>query len=68
MSDAHAPEAAAASHELFEKHELQEFVTDDQEAGRAICKLLSVLFIYTLIAMSIAAGWTYFAILQDNAG
>ena len=35
----------------------------DKSAGRAICKMLSALFIYTLLAMSCAATWTYFAIL-----
>lgn len=59
MSDVHSSETAAATAELFDKAELAEFVSDDQSAGRAICKMLSALFIYTLIAMSIASGWTY---------
>lgn len=58
-------QATAAAEELFDKHELQEFVADDQSAGRSICKMLSALFIYTLIAMSIAAGWTYRATMLD---
>lgn len=61
MSDAHAHEPAATTEELFNKSELAEFVTDDQAAGRNICKMLSALFIYTLIAMSTAATWTYLA-------
>lgn len=65
MSDAHAHEAVATN-ELFEKAELQQFVADDQAAGRAICKMLSALFVYTLIAMSAAAAWTYFAILTEK--
>ena len=64
MSDAHAPESAVPSHELFDKSELAEFVADDQMAGRHICKMLSALFVYTLIAMSSAATWTYLAILN----
>lgn len=59
MSDAHEP--VATPEQLFDKHELAEFVSDDQAAGRNICKMLSALFIYTLIAMTTAATWTYLA-------
>lgn len=62
MSDTH--ESTVASDELFEKSELAEFVAADQLAGRQICKMLSALFVYTLIAMSTAATWTYFATHQ----
>ena len=65
MSDAHSHESTATSDELFDKDELAEFVAADQSAGRSICKMLSALFIYTLIAMSIASGWTYYAILSS---
>ncbi len=65
MSDTHSHESPATSAELFDKAELAEFVAADQSAGRAICKMLSALFIYTLIAMSIASGWTYYAILSS---
>ena len=61
MSDVHAHESAAATEELFDKSELAEFVAADQAAGRNICKMLSALFVYTLIAMSTAATWTYLA-------
>ena len=64
MTDAHtAPHDAPATQELFDKSELAQFVADDQLAGQHICKLLATLFIYTLIAMSIAATWTYYATL-----
>lgn len=63
MSDAHAATHNDTTTELFEKNELQQFVADDQAAGRAICKMLSALFVYTLFAMSVAAGWTYYATL-----
>lgn len=56
MSDTHAPET---HEELFDKSELAQFVSDDQNAGRNICKMLAALFIYTLVAMSIAALWTH---------
>jgi hypothetical protein len=63
MSDAHSHESTST--ELFDKSELAEFVAADQSAGRTICKMLSALFIYTLIAMSIASGWTYYAIMSS---
>lgn len=65
MSDAHSHEPHASTEELFDKTELAGFVAEDQSAGRSICKMLSALFIYTLIAMSTAATWTYFATLGD---
>ncbi len=65
MSDTHSHESTETSAELFDKAELAEFVAADQSAGRTICKMLSALFIYTLIAMSIASGWTYYAILSS---
>ncbi len=65
MSDTHTHESTTASAELFDKAELAEFVAADQAAGRTICKMLSALFIYTLIAMSVATGWTYYAIMSS---
>ena len=65
MSDNHSHEPTATADELFDKSELAEFVAADQSAGRAICKMLSALFIYTLIAMSIASGWTYFSLMSS---
>ena len=65
MSDAvasHDAHAATPGEALFDKAELLEFEDADKAAGRAICKMLSALFIYTLLAMSCAASWTYFAI------
>ena len=43
---------------LFSKADLREFEADDVLAGQIICKMLSLLFIYTLIAMSIVSIWT----------
>ncbi len=43
---------------LFSGDELLEFAADDAEAGRRIGKILSALFIYTLLAMSVAVWWT----------
>ncbi len=57
MSDTHAVTTAEAK-ELFSNAEVREFEAADGEAGRAICKMLCILFIYTVIAMSIVALWT----------
>ncbi|GDY08039.1 MAG: hypothetical protein DWI21_07065 [Planctomycetota bacterium] len=66
MSDNPAHESAAVTEELFDKAELAGFVADDQLAGRHICKMLSALFVYTLVAMSTAAIWTYLDILRRS--
>ncbi|MFP6762989.1 MAG: hypothetical protein VB858_05210 [Planctomycetaceae bacterium] len=44
--------------EPFLDADIRQFQADDIEAGQAITKLLSTLFIYTLIAMSIVSIWT----------
>ena len=43
----------------FDEADLQQFEDDDVTAGVAITKMLSTLFIYTLIAMSIVSYWTW---------
>ncbi|MBI1312567.1 hypothetical protein GC176_14840 [bacterium] len=60
MSETHtdAAETAATQAELFDKAELRQFAADDAEAGGAIGKMLSLLFIYTVIAMTIVSVWT----------
>ena len=44
---------------IFSREELREFAQDDAEAGRRIGKILASLFIYTVIAMSVAIWWTF---------
>ncbi len=44
---------------LFSREELRQFAADDADAGRSIGKILSALFIYTLIAMSVVIWWTF---------
>lgn len=63
MSDAHAATTSEVK-ELFTNAEVREFEAADAEAGRAICKMLCILFIYTVIAMSITALWT--AVVSNN--
>jgi hypothetical protein len=43
----------------FDREDLQQFDQDDVSAGRAIGKMLAFFFLYTIIAMSIAAYWTW---------
>jgi hypothetical protein len=45
--------------EPFTPDEIQQFDDDDVFAGRAICKMLSTLFVYTLVAMSFVSYWTW---------
>ncbi|MEZ6066802.1 MAG: hypothetical protein R3B90_14105 [Planctomycetaceae bacterium] len=52
MSDDTAP--------LFDAAELREFAAADVEAGRGICKLLSVFFFYTVIVMALSTVVTWY--------
>lgn len=42
----------------FSREELRQFESDDAEAGRRIGKILTSLFVYTLIAMSVVIWWS----------
>lgn len=53
-SDAHAPSAP-----LFSQVEIEQFDADDVTAGRAIGKMLSTLFLYTVIVMALVSWWTF---------
>ena len=56
-----ATEAAAPAETpepLFSNADLREFESEDVLAGQIICKMLSILFIYALIAMTIVSFWT----------
>lgn len=44
---------------LFTAVQLEEFEADDVIAGSAIGKMLSILFLYTVFAMSFVGWWTY---------
>ena len=61
-AEAHGEDTVTATAELpeaFDKADLRQFEADDVTAGSAICKMLSLLFIYTLIAMSCVSYWTW---------
>lgn len=62
MSD-HASQDAP----LFSAVEVEQFSADDVTAGGAIGKMLSALFLYTILAMAIAGWWTHTSIDADNA-
>jgi hypothetical protein len=56
----HETTAPAESTEpLFEDQELAQFDEDDTTAGRDICKMLSLFFLYTVIAMALVGYWTF---------
>ncbi|MEZ6059164.1 MAG: hypothetical protein R3C19_02265 [Planctomycetaceae bacterium] len=44
---------------LFSDVEIEQFDADDVVAGSAIGKMLSLLFLYTVLAMSLVAWWTF---------
>ncbi|MGD9854611.1 MAG: hypothetical protein AB7U20_06620 [Planctomycetaceae bacterium] len=54
-----AHSAAATADEPFGREEIREFSSDDVEAGRNICKMLSLFFFYTVIVMGLSTYVTY---------
>lgn len=69
MSETQAADAQeeTTSEPLFGREELRQFEADDVEAGGAIGKMLSLLFIYTVIAMSAVSLWTVCANAERDA-
>lgn len=60
---AHAPQhLAASSDELFTSAQLREFDAEDTAAGRNIAKILTAFFVYTVLAMGVAIGWSFVVI------
>jgi len=51
--------AASSDDPLFTPVELEQFEADDVVAGSAIGKMLSILFLYTVLVMSFVGYWTY---------
>lgn len=49
---------APADEPLFEEDEIRQLDQDDVVAGRSLCKMLSLFFLYTVIVMAIAGAWT----------
>ena len=69
MSDSASHDAASETHEVpvFSPVEVEQFSADDVTAGGAIGKMLSALFLYTILSMGIAGWWTYSSIIADDA-
>lgn len=55
----HVPVTPESEPMPFTSSDLKQFDADDAEAGRAIGKMLSLFFLYTVFAMSGAAYVTY---------
>jgi len=49
----------AVAEPQFSQQDLKQFDSDDTTAGRALCKMLSLFFLYTLFAMSLVAWLTF---------
>ena len=61
--DAHSP-ATAVLENPFDRDEIAQFEADDATAGTAITKMLSLLFIYTVIVMALVGWLTWTKILH----
>lgn len=59
-----APRFESAVEVTFTKDELAQFESDDRTAGSTIAKILSMLFVYTVVAMSIVVWWTFRSVLN----
>ena len=60
MDHSHAaPTTEAVDQPLFTAAELREFDADDVEAGKNLCKMLSLFFFYTVIVMGLSTIITY---------
>lgn len=57
-SESHA-ETPAAAPDLFTPREVKQFGQDDAEAGAAIGKMLSLFFLYTVLAMAVSTFGTW---------
>lgn len=64
MSEQVANETPAGSPpaEIFDREDVAEFDADDAKAGRVIGKLLTLFFVYTIVATGIVGLWTYFVV------
>lgn len=52
--------------ELFSTQEQEQFSADDVKAGGDIGKMLSALFLYTVVAMGIASWWSWSSIVSRS--
>ena len=54
-----AEAAPATAAPLFTKLEIERFREEDQAAGKAVAKILTSLFLYTLCIMLFVTWWTF---------
>ncbi len=47
------PAAPLAADDVFQAADVAQFTADDTEAGQAICTMLSLMFAYTVAAMTV---------------
>ncbi|APZ92549.1 hypothetical protein [Fuerstiella marisgermanici] len=52
---------------LFSAVEVEQFEADDVVAGSAIGRMLSFLFLYTVLAMTFVVWWTFDSVTVDSA-
>jgi hypothetical protein len=58
-SHAHESPAASEPEALFSREEIRQFDADDVDAGKNLCKMLSLFFFYTVIVMGLSTYVTY---------
>ncbi len=60
-ADVHLPDPAAVAVPAapFSQQQIDQFDTDDGDAGRALGKMLATFFFYTVIVTLIVAWWTF---------
>ena len=62
VADTAVTESPAEEKPLFDGEELTQFDADDSQAGNMIGKMLALFFLYTVIATSFVAWWTFRAV------
>ncbi len=63
----HSAETETPDEPLFSVAEVEQFADDDVTAGRAIGKMLSALFLYTVFAMLLVTWWTFSSVDSEQA-
>jgi hypothetical protein len=65
MTETHST-GHASGVDPFSPQDLKGFVADDQDAGRSICKMLSLFFFYTVIMMGAMTAITYYWVTKSQ--
>ena len=66
MNDFQSTESATGAEPLFTVAEIEQLTNEDVIAGRALGKMLSVLFLYTVVAMIVVTSWTFWSLLTNH--